>query len=456
MELGFETIGNAILIFYDKKPILTTDPWISDSAYFGSWGHSHKIPDEQREAIELSKYIWLSHGHPDHLDSKSLRGLSKKKILLPDHVGSRIAYDMKEQGFDIHVLSDKKWYPLSDRIKVLCIADCNQDAILLVDIGGKLVFNKNDANDNGWESYVRKVVKTYDQSFLLALSSRFGDADMINFFDEDGNRIPRTENTPKLGQRNAWRTEDIGAKFFIPFSSMHCFQRRDSIWANELHTSINDYADGFQSKTAECLSAYIRYDCLNDRVEKINPAENQIQVREPGEFGDHWDELLEPDDIKKATVYFSKIEHLHTVVDFINLRVGGRNNHIKISDRKSTKGITFEAPRGSLMTAINYEIFDDMLIGNFMKTTLHGDWDAHGLYPDFTPYVAKYSDNGQAKTKDELKEYMAAYRRRMPIGWLKKQFESQAENIFRSWVPEEGILYKSAKKLYWYYKRSLR
>ena len=38
MQLGFETIGNATLIAFDEGPVLATDPWISGSAYFGSWG----------------------------------------------------------------------------------------------------------------------------------------------------------------------------------------------------------------------------------------------------------------------------------------------------------------------------------------------------------------------------------------------------------------------------------
>jgi len=35
------------------------------------------------------------------------------------------------------------------------------------------------------------------------------------------------------------------------------------------------------------------------------------------------------------------------------------------------------------MTAVHYQIFDDLLIGNFMKVTLHGDWGPGRLYPDF-------------------------------------------------------------------------
>ena len=49
--LGFESIGSAILIAYDGVPVLTTDAWINDDAYFGSWTHDYAIPAEQMDAI---------------------------------------------------------------------------------------------------------------------------------------------------------------------------------------------------------------------------------------------------------------------------------------------------------------------------------------------------------------------------------------------------------------------
>ena len=37
--IGAQTIGNATIVAYDKKPILSTDPWLGldHYAYFGSW-----------------------------------------------------------------------------------------------------------------------------------------------------------------------------------------------------------------------------------------------------------------------------------------------------------------------------------------------------------------------------------------------------------------------------------
>ena len=81
MDIGFETIGNAILLVHDTRPVLVTDPWIKGSAYFGSWTRAHEIPEEQMEAILQCEYVWVSHGHPDHLSMESLRLLKDKKIL---------------------------------------------------------------------------------------------------------------------------------------------------------------------------------------------------------------------------------------------------------------------------------------------------------------------------------------------------------------------------------------
>jgi hypothetical protein len=152
MKLGFETIGNATLICHDTRPVLVTDPWITGSAYFGSWTLSHQIPNEQMNSIEQCEFVWISHGHPDHLSAESLKVLNTKKILLPDHVGGLIFRYLTDEGYDVHIIKDRVWTKLSDRIQVLCLCDYNQDATLLVDINGRLIVNMNDATALGLDS----------------------------------------------------------------------------------------------------------------------------------------------------------------------------------------------------------------------------------------------------------------------------------------------------------------
>ena len=99
------------------------------------------------------------------------------------------------------------------------------------------------------------------------------------------------------------------------------------------------------------------------------------------------------------------------------------------------------------MTAIGYEIFDDMLIGNFMKTTLHGDWPAVSLHPYFTGFVCKFADNGRAKTKAEVAAYIRAYEKRSKRLWFKRR-EGMAKDFFKTHIGRDNVPFKVAKSLY--------
>ena len=59
--IGAQTIGNATVIAYDRKPILSTDLWLgSDHAYFRSWYLPYEIPEQINQDILDSKYIFFS------------------------------------------------------------------------------------------------------------------------------------------------------------------------------------------------------------------------------------------------------------------------------------------------------------------------------------------------------------------------------------------------------------
>ena len=402
MELGFDTIGNAIIVAYDKKPILVTDPWFEGEAYFGSWTQSHEIPLEQLEAIKAAEYVWISHGHPDHLSVASLNLLKGSTILLANHAGGRIASSLRRLGFRVLVLQDRVWTNLSERVNIVTVPDYNQDSLLMIDVGGKLLVDLNDMTAKGWGSFVQKTIRRYKTSFLLQ-GFGYGDVDMINFVDEDGNRIhpPNSPGTP-VGRHIARVAETYGVSNVIPFSSLHKYQRSDSVWAREYATALGDYANGFQSQRCTLLPAYTRWDCLTDLPQEISPPETPDTVVDSTEFGDDWSDRLEAEDVTKIRDYFCAIEKLGSVMDFVTLKVGGEEHVVELKNKEFKKGIVFEVPKRSLMRAIRYEIFDDLLIGNFMKTRLIGDWPRSGLYPDFTPFVGKYSDNGRAKTRDEV------------------------------------------------------
>jgi hypothetical protein len=452
MDLGFETTGNATLVFYDRGPVLVTDPWIAGYAYFGSWGLSHEIPEAVLDGIRGCEYVWISHGHPDHLSPRSLDLLEGKKILLPDHAGGRIHAGLRERGFDVTVMKNRQWYPLSERIRVLCVADYNQDAILLADINGKLVYDMNDADDHGWGPFVKQIIRKYDVSFHLQLTG-FGDTDMINFWREDGTFItPRAARRRPVGATVARLLRRWGTRYFVPFSSMHTYQRTDSAWASKYKTNLSDYGVGFPPGRGELLPAFIRYDAAHDRVDELNPRENVNPPQEPQAFGDDWSEPLQDGDRQTLNHYFKSIEHLKEFLDFVAFRVGGREHVVELARKRFNRGITFDAPRNSLMIAIENEIFDDMLIGNFMKATLHGKFPSRPLYPDFTPYVTKYADNGLAKSNEQLREYFRHYSEEAPLDFMKHRIERRAVELARSSLETDSPLYTVGARTYHWIK----
>jgi hypothetical protein len=450
VDLGFETIGNATIIAHDGGPVLATDPWLEGGAYFGSWTLAYAIPQEQREAVLACPYVWLSHAHPDHLSAESLERVRHAEILLPDHFGGRVATDLGALGYRVRVLPDRTWVSLSDRIRVYCIADYNQDGVLLIDVGGTLVIDMNDASDCGWGRALQAEAARFQKSFLLCLSG-YGDGDMF-VHGEDGKPVWATTKAP-FGGSIARKAESVGARYFVPFSSMHQYQRTDSLWANEYTTPVEDHRIGFESDSCEILPAYVRYDVLRDRLEALDPPELPVVPVEPSAFGDDWSERLDADEVRRVRAYFQRFDHLRRVLDFVRVRVGGEEHVIEIAPDRFQKGLTFDVPRGSLMTAVDYCVFDDLLIGNFMRTTVHGVWGAERpLYPHFTPYVAKYGDNGLAHSRAELRAYFAAYRQRLGLDYVRHCLEIAAMHRLRQWAGPETQIWSAARSAYWFLK----
>jgi len=367
-------------------------------------------------------------------------------VLLAEHRGNRIRNDLSAMGFRVRVLPERTWVPLSPNIKVLTVSDQNQDSILLLDIGGTLVINLNDASDCGWGRFVKSVAKGYRESYLLRLWS-YGDGDMKNFFTETGECLGRqVHRQPGLGPEIQHDAVRFGARYAIPFSSFHRYQREDSIWANERVTPKEKYTAAQLPDLPPVLPAFLRINTRSGEIAEIVPPANDQVVRKPEEFGDNWSDRLDASEKNELRAYFQSKEHLRDTLGFITFRVGGESTTIDLNKASRNIGITFEVPRQSLVTAVHYRVFDDLLIGNFMKTTLHG---VQGLYPDFSPYVAKYADNGGAETKEELREYFHHYRSRDPIGYLFRKLEQESEAIFRKFVPHNSLVHRSAKKLYW-------
>jgi len=444
--IGFETIGSATIIAYDDVPVLTTDAWINDDAYFGAWTHDYEIPPAQMDGIRRARYHWFSHGHPDHLNIDALPMLTGGQFLLSDHYGKRIYNDLVGAGHNVRILRDRVWEQLSPLIRVCSFANQNQDSVLLIDINGRLIIDANDSPDFGASWHIQRIAKRYGLVFLCQLHG-WGGADMLNLFDPSGR--PLTDIAAKrraIAPRAQRAARQFGANRVIPFSSFHRFQRTDSAWANALVPELADYQAEARTSGPQMLPAFVRVDCETDEIIEIAPARLPLKLRPPEDFGDNWGEPLEHADLPIIERYFRERAHLAKHFGFIEVKAGGRSHAIRLNPALGDRGLTFEAPRHSLMTCINWQIFDDLLIGNYMKTTLHG---VESLYPDFSPYACKFADNGGAKSEQELGRYFHHYQMRDPLGMLMTRFATASEQVVRTFVGEDTLAFRAAKRVYY-------
>jgi len=287
-----------------------------------------------------------------------------------------------------------------------------QDAGLLVELDGStLIVNLNDLSNTGWMPAVRKVARDYPTVLVMAASG-FGDIRWMNFWDTDGNAIPsyaqlRVEAGVKIGPENAALTDAVCGTHFVPFSSMHQYQREDTLWANKYVTGLDDYTNGYDSNTSVPLPPYIRYEVSGD-VTELLPKEILASPMPPSSFGDDWSETLTPTEAKEVTDYFERIETLGSHLDFVTVRVGGREHGVKY--QAGDIGVSFEVPRGSLLTTVRYRIWDDLFASQFMRTTWHGLSVDEGLAAFLA--VGRYADQADVVTASQLEEYMSHYRDR--------------------------------------------
>ena len=422
-------MGNALLQVCDSgQPVLSTDPWLKGTCYFGSWALDHALTESQIRSVTSSKFIWISHGHPDHLHLESLQLFPKDRrpqILLPNHYSSEIREFLESEGFAVQVLKFKEWTALTPGLRVMCLEDMNQDSMLLIEAGDTLIINKNDAPLYGEEKFLRKLVSRYRESYLLALCAM--DADMFNYIDERGKPLLPGVDAAKAAvvALTSQLCTFLKVKHFCCFSSQHVYIRQDSIWANPYRVTYPGMKKYWDSPT-DLIEPFVTVNLENGAVTANYPSQETDMSQITDSNGeDDWGEPMSQEDWRQLEEFVRKFKILESEVDFIGFTIAGESRTFSMNGRtKPTsdkqRGINFIVPRRSLMETVKYGYFDDLLIGNFMKTQLIN----MKLYPKFSPYLAKFGGSAKVYTRLQLMKFYFHYFRLSPVAYLRWKLQS--------------------------------
>jgi hypothetical protein len=444
--LTFETLGNATIQFsIDGKPILTTDPWLVGTCYFGSWALDHPLTAEQIDNVRNSEFIWISHGHPDHLHHESLRLIPRgKTVLIPDHYDRDIAQFLGAEGFSVEILPYRGWRRLHPQLEILCLDNENQDAILIARFGEALVINLNDSPYFGEYRFIRRLVRDHpnDRVFVLQLCSI--DADMKNIVDESGRRTIEPPQALKPGAvwSVARRAARLGARYFCCSSSQHLYVRADSVWANPYRITIGDLRRHWTRRAVALVPPFVTMDVATGAYVENHPSEVSDETQITGATADDdWGERLSAAEWQRVGEFFARLRLLGRFIDFVEVSVGGETRRFATHPRRGARdGIAFSVPRRSLLETVEYGYFDDLLIGNFMRTRLHGRAE---LYPYVTPVIAKLGGNAKVFDRAQHRRFLWRYFRRNPRAFVSWRIERAIHYVLvptvRRWAARLGV-----------------
>jgi hypothetical protein len=435
MSISFETLGNATIIMYeDGKPQLATDPWMVGTCYYGSWALEKPLSEADIDHIKQCKYVWFSHGHPDHLHIDSVNMLERSTILLvPDLYKSEIPAHLEGMGFTVRVLKYREWFPVTDRIRICCIDNINQDAILAIDTDEGLIINKNDSPFCGELRFLRSLVRKHPRHKTYMTSLYAGAGDMENQVDAMGNRVIGAAKDRQLSKvlKVTREADRLGIGTYCCSSSQHVYVRADTVWANEYGLHWKELKRRWNRPAVDLVPPFVTIDIAAGGVTYHADAPEIIPYDVSGTGDDDWSETLDEAEWKKVFEFFQKYETLRGDVDIIGVTIGGERRDVPMNDRafRVPRGklriAHFIAPKNSFMDAVTWGYFDDLMIGNFMKTELVN----MSLYPNFTPKLAKYGGNAKVFTNRDLAAFRWHYFRRNPYAYMAMRTAAWFNNV---------------------------
>ena len=134
--MKIRTLGHASLLLVDNEdnPILLTDPWLIGSCYWRSWWLQNYPSENDWEDINKVKYCYITHEHPDHFHTASIRKIKNKPhFLSPKLTEEKITKYLIGEGHTSSVLEALKWYDIHENCRILSIPLFNDDSCLLID-----------------------------------------------------------------------------------------------------------------------------------------------------------------------------------------------------------------------------------------------------------------------------------------------------------------------------------
>lgn len=234
MRISF--VGHASILVESKNISILTDPWWAGPCFGAQWW-IHPSPFLDVLAEPKLQYIYVSHGHSDHLHPGTLARFDRNtKILVAKDLD--IGPWLTKMGFPVLELPDGESVELGSGVRATIRPTINNDSLLVISDGKETCVNLNDA--------LHATPAVVQDKFIAWLKERHTSIDYL--FCGYGTashfpncyRIPGKDYAKTAAQRqhhfnSVWAriVQELKPKFAFPFAADVLLLEEDLFWANE-------------------------------------------------------------------------------------------------------------------------------------------------------------------------------------------------------------------------------
>jgi hypothetical protein len=428
-KMHLQTISHATLLVSpqaDAPPVLATDPWLVGSCYWRSWWLSNPPDAATIERVAQSRYVYITHEHPDHLHIPSLRRIAPgPTILVPDFLDMEMdGYLAEELGFEVRRLAPETWIDLGAGVQVMSLPYPSNDSVLLVDTPTALLIDLNDVKPvSGFLDRIGQTTRAIEKPRLVLRSySLAGPA--CSYFVE-GARKPRIAAKNYISAA-LQQSRVVGGDYFVPFASQAVFRRKDSAWANDFKVDYAALRHYWTTEGPTLLPPYISMDLESfdytapDPRDYASPAFTPTQQAavEQAVARDRNEELSAQDVAKlRAILNEERFAMLMLFRRGVAFQVGARRlvydpRWGRLRDSDADTGVEVRLPLGPFRDAVAYGHFSDLFIGLF--GTIHMDHEDDIDRFELLYKILLLRDNGYGGLLKRLRWALWTWRRLRP------------------------------------------
>lgn len=228
-------IGHASIVVESAGVRLLCDPWWNGPAYTGQW-YPYPIPAPQA-ADTAPDYVYISHGHEDHLHVPTLTGIDRRAVLIvPRQRDTGLRDFLRSLGFrQVLELGHGQTARLAPDFAVTMYIN-KDDSILVARSGGQTLVNGNDA----LHASARHVI----DHFCSQIRARHGRIDTLllgyggaSWFPNcmqpsDAEPYDAVERERAFTENFAYVARQLGARRALPFAASFILLEDRLRWIN--------------------------------------------------------------------------------------------------------------------------------------------------------------------------------------------------------------------------------